>query len=33
MIEFMGTEATLYLDRGRYEVHPERNEQDARPAS
>jgi predicted dehydrogenase len=24
MIEFMGTDATLYLDRGRYEVHPER---------
>jgi predicted dehydrogenase len=23
MLEFMGTEATLYLDRGRYEVHPE----------
>jgi hypothetical protein len=21
----MGSEATLYLDRGRYEVHPERN--------
>ncbi len=25
MLEFMGTNATLYLDRGRYEVHPERN--------
>ncbi len=25
MIEFMGTEATLYLDRGRYEIHPEPN--------
>jgi predicted dehydrogenase len=24
MLEFMGTDATLYLDRGRYEVHPER---------
>lgn len=24
MIEFMGTEATLYIDRGRYEVIPER---------
>jgi predicted dehydrogenase len=24
MTEFMGTEATLYVDRGRYEVHPER---------
>jgi len=23
MIEFMGTDATLYLDRGRYELHPE----------
>ncbi|MBI2823196.1 MAG: Gfo/Idh/MocA family oxidoreductase [Planctomycetia bacterium] len=25
MLEFMGTDATLYLDRGRYEVIPERN--------
>jgi hypothetical protein len=25
MIEFMGTDATLYIDRGRYEIHPERN--------
>jgi predicted dehydrogenase len=24
MIEFLGSEATLYIDRGRYEVHPER---------
>ena len=24
MAEFMGTEATLYLDRGRYEIIPER---------
>ena len=24
MFEFMGTEATLYIDRGRYEIHPER---------
>ncbi len=24
MTEFMGTEATLYVDRGRYEIHPER---------
>ncbi len=24
MIEFMGSEATLYCDRGRYEIHPER---------
>jgi hypothetical protein len=25
MIEFMGSEGTLYLDRGRYEVIPDRN--------
>ncbi len=25
MMEFMGADATLYLDRGRYEIHPERN--------
>lgn len=24
MLEFMGSEATLYLDRGRFELHPER---------
>ncbi|REK18817.1 MAG: gfo/Idh/MocA family oxidoreductase [Planctomycetota bacterium] len=24
MLELMGSEATLYLDRGRYEIHPER---------
>jgi predicted dehydrogenase len=24
MIEFMGTEGTLYIDRGRFELHPER---------
>ena len=24
MLEFMGTDGTLYLDRGRYEIHPER---------
>jgi predicted dehydrogenase len=24
MLEFMGSEATLYVDRGRYEIHPER---------
>jgi predicted dehydrogenase len=24
MTEFMGTEGTLYIDRGRYEIHPER---------
>jgi predicted dehydrogenase len=26
MIEFMGTEGTLYIDRGRYEIHPERTQ-------
>jgi predicted dehydrogenase len=26
MIEFMGTDATLYVDRGRYEIHPERGQ-------
>jgi predicted dehydrogenase len=25
MLELMGTDATLYLDRGRYEIHPERD--------
>jgi predicted dehydrogenase len=25
MLELMGTDATLYVDRGRYEIHPERN--------
>jgi predicted dehydrogenase len=25
MIEIMGSDATLYLDRGRYEIHPERD--------
>jgi predicted dehydrogenase len=25
MLEFMGSDATLYMDRGRYEIHPERN--------
>lgn len=25
MLEFMGSEATLYMDRGRYEIHPENN--------
>ncbi len=24
MLEFMGSDATLYIDRGRYEIHPER---------
>jgi predicted dehydrogenase len=27
MLEFMGSAATLYLDRGRYEIHPERRSQ------
>ena len=27
MIEFMGTEATLYMDRGRYEIYPERKQE------
>lgn len=26
MLELMGTKATLYVDRGRYELHPERNQ-------
>jgi hypothetical protein len=26
MMEFMGTKGTLYCDRGRYEVHPERHQ-------
>ncbi len=26
MLEFMGTDATVYLDRGRYEIHPERDQ-------
>jgi predicted dehydrogenase len=29
MIEFMGTDATLYLDRGRYEITPERGRGEA----
>jgi predicted dehydrogenase len=29
MLEFMGTDATLYLDRGRYEVYPELNRRSA----
>ena len=33
MCEFMGSEATLYIDRGRYEVHPERQQQAASRAS
>ncbi len=30
MIELMGTEATIYCDRGRYEIHPQRGSQVAR---
>jgi predicted dehydrogenase len=33
MLEFMGSNATLYLDRGRYEIYPERNKKLALPAS
>ena len=33
MIEFMGTEGTLYLDRGRYEVIPERGKQKPKPSA
>ena len=29
MLEFMGTNGTLYVDRGRYEIHPERNRRSA----
>jgi predicted dehydrogenase len=29
MLEFMGSDATLYLDRGRYEVYPERDRRKA----
>jgi len=29
MLEFMGTDATLYLDRGRYEIIPERGKRKA----
>ena len=28
MLEFMGSEATLYLDRGRYEIHPGAKQED-----
>jgi predicted dehydrogenase len=33
MLEFMGSNATLYLDRGRYEIYPERNKKLSLPAS
>lgn len=29
MLEFMGSDGTLYLDRGRYEIHPERGRRSA----
>lgn len=33
MCEFMGTEATLYLDRGRYEIIPDRGKKKPEPSS
>jgi predicted dehydrogenase len=33
MVEFMGTEATLYVDRGRYEVIPDRGKKKPEPSS
>ena len=33
MIEFMGTEGTLYIDRGRYELIPERGKKKPEPSS
>jgi predicted dehydrogenase len=33
MVEFMGTEATLYIDRGRYEVIPDRGKKKPEPSS
>ena len=33
MLEFMGTNATLYLDRGRYEIYPERKKKLPLPES
>jgi predicted dehydrogenase len=33
MVEFMGTEATLYVDRGRYEVIPDRGKKKPQPSS
>jgi len=32
MVEFMGTEGTLYIDRGRYELYPERRKPFGAPA-
>jgi len=33
MVEFMGTEGTLYIDRGRYEVIPDRGKTEPKPSS
>ena len=33
MVEFMGTQATLYIDRGRYEIIPDRDKQKPLPSS
>ncbi len=33
MVEFMGTEGTLYIDRGRYEVIPDRDKKQPKPSS
>jgi predicted dehydrogenase len=33
MVEFMGTEATLYIDRGRYEIIPDRGKKQPTPSS
>jgi predicted dehydrogenase len=33
MVEFMGTEGALYIDRGRYEVIPDRGKKTLQPSS
>jgi hypothetical protein len=33
MVEFMGTEATLYVDRGRFEVIPDRGKKEPKPSA
>jgi hypothetical protein len=33
MVEFNGTDATLYIDRGRYEVIPDRDKKKPEPSS
>lgn len=33
MVEFMGTEGTLYIDRGRYEIIPDRGKTSLKPSS